>query len=57
MDDVKRFMGKSDRDVLEKNYAKFKEEGVNKDNGDNLKVMNAKLEEELKKVRAEVVML
>jgi hypothetical protein len=42
---------------MEKNYAKFKEEGVNKDNDDKLKVMNAKLEEEPKKVRAKVAML
>jgi vacuolar-type H+-ATPase subunit I/STV1 len=56
MDDMQKFMDKTKRDVIEKNYAKYNDEKVKSNNEKKLQAVNAELEE-LKKLKAEIAIL
>jgi hypothetical protein len=57
MDDVQKFMDKTERDVMEKNYAKYNDKKRKSINEEKLQAVNAELEEEVKKLKAEIAIL
>jgi hypothetical protein len=57
MDDVQKFMDRTERDVMEKNYAKYNDEKRKSINEEKLQAVNVGLEEEVKKLKAELAIL